>query len=639
MAIFNKIITFKACDRTFSYITKAIRGIEKCVYEYLDGMKIHGGLDNVTDCEFRLIFHGARELKNADQEFLKASYTKTKPYPIIHLTTFDIFEHDIPDLPSKRYISIMDSGIWNYYVPLEVMVKDANGKVKKDQDDKPLWQYDNNYDLFIKVLEDISRNKKNHLYDLAITHEHADLNARLLEQSHLEGSHNILSPFLFHSETEMRKKIDDFKNENEHNISINNYRWRFLLLDDKSVEKMSGVNDQQVDISKLQIIANNLRILGFEEEKIWFRAPDFKEIRIYNHNKILDDDDIPIKGFEPKFGNFGKVKYSFFSFFSQNQPPKFKLTGCGEIPSKTEDVQIVIDCVKHVDAAQWCLQKYKYDIILLDYLLDHDKDKGTQEYGYQLLEKLQAWHKEKKRRKKNEDESQPVLDNLYQPGPNGRFFFMFISAFTTAVHERMLAEGFPTSEPGLWFIGDGACPTNTPYLFAYQLLLFMRHRIADLRKEKEAYCLTLIELLYKIFMEQDIAGPDDIREYAHEHFSHLLFMRDKYKQLENDLSKEDEGEIKNGKNILLDTESSLLVQSAFRYVHHFSGSMFEHLQHMVYLMAFGTIRQWTELWEEYVFIQKTLTQYDELTGDEKKPGHEIVNAMRKFIINLKENSN
>ena len=60
---------------------------------------------------------------------------------------------------------------------------------------------------------------------------------------------------------------------------------------------------------------------------------------------------------------------------------------------------------------------------------------------------------------------------------------------------------------------------------------------------------------------------------------------------------------------------------------------------MIYLIAFGTIRQWTELWEEYIFVQKTLTKYDELTGDKKKPGHQLVNAMRKYIINLKENSN
>ena len=82
---------------------------------------------------------------------------------------------------------------------------------------------------------------------------------------------------------------------------------------------------------------------------------------------------------------------------------------------------------------------------------------------------------------------------------------------------------------------------------------------------------------------------------------------------------------------------SLLVQSAFQYVHLFSGAFFEHLQHLVYLIAFGTIRQWTELWEEYIFIRKTLTQYDELTNGDI--GTRINEAIRNYIIRLKDNSN
>ena len=65
--------------------------------------------------------------------------------------------------------------------------------------------------------------------------------------------------------------------------------------------------------------------------------------------------------------------------------------------------------------------------------------------------------------------------------------------------------------------------------------------------------------------------------------------------------------------------------------------MFEHLQHLVYLTAYGTIRQWTELWEEYVFIHKTLIQYDEMTGG--TIGKKINKAIRDYIIDLKENSN
>lgn len=641
MAVFNEIIEFKARNWYFSYSSDATQGIEKCVNEYLHGMISHGGLNNVTDCEFRLIFHGARELNNADQEFLKVSYTKTEPYPIIHLTTFDIFEHDIPDLPSKRYINIMDSGIWNYYVPLEVMVKDAKGKVKKDQDNKPLWQYDNNYDLFIKVLEDISRNKKNHLYDLAITHEQADLNARLLEQSRLDGGHKIISPFLFHSEKKMKEYIAGYEDEKKA-VSldlIRNYRWRFLLLDDKSIEKMSSQNpnDPQVDVCKLKIIANNLHhILGFDENKIWFRIFEFKPaIRDSHDNNVLDAQGIAIepeengKPVELKIqcgrvvnGSFQTPQGLNKQLFMPNQ----------EIPAALDDIQIVIDCVKYVDAAQYCLQKFKYEIILLDYLLDNDKVQKEQEFGYQLLEKLNQWNKEKK-------------EDIYIPGPNKRFFFMFTSAFTTAVHERLLAEGFAKSERGLWYIGDGACPTNTPCLFSYQLLLLMRHRLADLMKELEGGCMSIIDLLELIYVKRGEAGTEETRQKAHEHFNHVLFMREKYKRLEKDLSKLDEDHLKNNTDdaeyILMKMKSSLLIQSMLKVVHHFSGAFFEHLQHLVYLTAFGTIRQWQDMWEEYVFVNKELYDYDKFVEDEgkdEKRGKAISDAIREYIINLKENN-
>lgn len=664
MAVFNEIIEFIACNCNFSYSTKATQGIEKCVSEYLDGMKNSGGLNNVTDCTFRLIFHGARELNKADQEFLKASETKNASYPIIHLTTFDIFEHDIPKLPTKRYSKIVDSSIWNYYVPLEVMVKDSKGEVKKDQDGKPLWQYDNNYDLFIKVLEDISRNKKNHLYDLAITHEHADLNARLLEQSRLEGSHKNISPFLFHSEEDMKEFIKSYEVEKPNEVSLNtirNHRWRFLLLDDKSIEKMSSQvsQGQHVDVCKLKIIANNLHhVLDIDENKIWFRVFEFEPaIRKKNGNRVLDDNEIAIepeengKPVELKF-RCGRVVNGSFQMPKGLNKELFMPKSDPEIPAALNDIQIVIDCVKYVDAAQYCLQKFKYDIILLDYLLDKDKVYGEQEYGYQLLEKLNDWFKEKKKKEKDEvfDEKDPIY-TLYVPGPNKRFFFMFTSAFTTAVHERLLAEGFAKSERGLWYIGEGACPTNTPYLFSYLLMLLMRHRVKDLRKENEGSLFSVIDLLWEIYVKKDEAGMEETRQKAHKHFNHVLFMRDKYKTLEIDFSKDDESHLKqhtNDANYILNMESSLLVQSVFKIVNHFSGAFFEHLQHLVYLTAFGTIRQWQDMWEEYMFVSKELCDYDilfnEKVKDEKgkvilvRRGKAVSDAIREYIINLKENN-
>jgi len=516
------------------------------------------------------------------QEHLK--YIGRTLCPIVHFTESDLFiEKDV-----YRYKKVLNSSIWNHYIVIE------KGKTLSRIKD---------------VIKQIGSYSDEGRYSIGLAYEYCDLHARLVEQSHLydNGPHSHISPFLFHSEKEMGGKIREYKDEKKHendNLDIiQGYRWRFLLLDDKSVEQMSTPSKVPIDVNKLQIIAWNLQhVLGFGEDNIWFRTG------LQNDNS---------------FNDYGKVK--------DGQWVNHKFTISNTYPQKPEEVQIVIDCVETIAEAKRCLQKYRYEVLLLDYLLDN----ANREYGYGLLDELQKWHKERKERETN-NKQVSTSDTPYKAGPNKRFFIMFISAFTTAVHERMLEKGYGKTERGLWHLGDGACPTNTPYLFSYQLLLLMRHRITDLRKENEGGFLTIIELLNEIFVKKDKAGLVDIRQNANNHFNHVLFMRNKYLQLEEDLTKKEENSSDTGKDIL-NMESSLLIQSAFQYINLFSGSFFEHLQHLVYLIAFGTIRQWTELWEEYVFIHKTLTKYDELTHEDM--GTKINEAIRNYIINLKENSN
>lgn len=538
--------------------------------------------------KLKLIYHTCEDLYGGNEYSFgqKENYiTGNSNVPTVHMTLFDIFSESdkLPEV--KRYKKIVDSSIWNFYVPIEI-----NG--------------DNfNYDRFNNALEKIDYNTKNGLYNLSVANEYANLNARLTEQSYLSGSHHSISPFLFHSENDMWRKMEDYREnkrlKNDNLDIIQGYRWRFLLLDDKSIKQMSTPSKVPLDVNKLQIIARNLQhVLSFKEDNIWFRA------KLNNSNV---------------FEQYGKVKDG------QWQDHVFTITNA--YPQKPEYVQIVIDCVETIDEAKRCLQKYRYEALLLDYLLDN-------EFGYILLDELQKWNKERKELETNNKQSS-TSNTPYKAGPNKRFFIMFISAFTTAVHERMLEKGYGKTERGLWHLGDGACPTNTPYLFSYQLLLLMRHRITDLRKENEGGYLTIIELLKEIFIK-DCDTLEDIRTSSNIHFKHVLFMRNKYLQLEEDLTKKEENSSDTGENIL-NMESSLLIQSAFQYINLFSGSFFEHLQHLVYLTAYGTIQQCDELWEEYISIRKTLIKYDELTKG--KDGMEISNAIRNYIINLKSNSN
>ena len=474
---------------------------------------------------------------------------------------------------ARRYWKIMDSSIWNYY-------------------------YTSEKDIFLNALKAMAYNYDKGLYELDVSHEYADLCARLLKQSYLNGSHDKVSPFLFHSEHDMKDKIDKFvfdkKKGTKLKVEIKKYLWRFLLLDDNSIELLDcNESDKKGKVNKLQIIKENInRVLGFENKKIWFR------------NIIKVNDNLKING----CGSVNNEEWDIIA-----------------TPTSLNDVEVVIDCVPNLDSALACMKTNEYEVILLDYLLSNNM--SINEFGYSLLNKFYVDNKD------------------FCIGPNKRCFFMFISAYTTAVHERMLEQGINKSEPRLWYIGDGACPTNTPNLFSYQLLLLMQHRLTDLKKDKEGGHFTIIDLLEVIYDNKNTFDMRNVREKAYSHFSHLLFMRDKYKKLEDDLSIDDEKHLKeypNDMKHIMNMKSSLLVYSAFKVVHHFSEAFFDHLQHLVYLTAFGTIRQWQDMWEEYEFVYKELYEYDNYVVDNEGKKHDrgkkICNAIKEYIINLKENS-
>lgn len=647
------VVEFKASNCSFIYPSPPTEGIQSCMCNYLKGLQDYLSnnseqREGLVDCTFNLVFHSAYNLYldirwQASQNELKMDKQKTLCIPIIHLTIFDLFSNEkvTEFLVPKRFKKIIDSSIWNYYVPLEVFKENDQGN--------PIWVYSDNYSLFIKALKEIALNEGLHLYDLIICREYADLHARILEQSFLEGSHKVVSPFLFHSENEMKEKLRKIvfekKKDEKQNVleDLKKYKWRFLLLDDKSVNRITGVNDQKVDICKLQIIYNNLhRILGFSKNKIWCRILNFEQVRDGNNEcRIIDKKNHLIiendKNCDKVKIDNGRVENGCFDSKSGKfQPANNNTLTC------EKDIQIIIDCVKHVDAAEYCIQKYRYDIVLIDYLLDKDKikDEHKQEYGYYLLKNLYQVYRE--------NQNEEIKDKI-KIGLKNHLAIMFISAFTTAVHERLLEMGFGRFERGLWFIGDSACPTNTPYLFSYLLLKLMSQRIKGLKNGSEGQLFTIIDLLEKIYVKAGNSGIESVRKEANYHFNHLLFMRAKYKKLMNVLDEKEEKDLKEHynesqyiANYLMNMKSSLLVYSAFKVVHHFSEAFFDHLQHLVYLTAFGTIRQWQDMWEEYVFVYKELYDYDNYAvdneGKKQDRGKKICNAIKEYIINLKENS-
>ena len=276
----------------------------------------------------------------------------------------------------------------------------------------------------------------------------------------------------------------------------------------------------------------------------------------------------------------------------------------------TKDTFIYIDCASKLEDAKTALQNKKYEIILLDYLLGGKGD--GREYGYELLKGI--WAKEE-----NKAEDVKYKDYIfdYKKGPNNRFYFMFISAFTTAVSERLLTEGWHRSED-YWYIGEGACPINTPYLFQYRLLHIMEKRMKEMGLNKLlGINHTDFESSYiKTDIIDVIFAPNDtnVRQSANRHFNNVLSILYNYKNLLVDTH--------NASNPFDSPESTLATDFVMNNA--YIGGFLEHLTQLVYLTAFGTVRQWPEMWEEYQFLKSVV-------GKRIEP-------IEKYIFNLKNNS-
>ena len=61
------------------------------------------------------------------------------------------------------------------------------------------------------------------------------------------------------------------------------------------------------------------------------------------------------------------------------------------------------------------------------------------------------------------------------------------------------------------------------------------------------------------------------------------------------------------------------------------GGMLEHLGQLVHLTGFGTIRQWPEMWEEYLYVK---VQLESLIKDEEKEIKDEDKERKKKLENL-----
>ena len=281
--------------------------------------------------------------------------------------------------------------------------------------------------------------------------------------------------------------------------------------------------------------------------------------------------------------------------------------------ARKEISPILIEYAESYEEAQEALKIRKYDIILLDYLLKEEAEKKERNhYGYELLEDIYS-HRN---------------DNTYQKGrgPGGKMFFMFISAYATAVSERLLAQGLNFVED-YWHISVGACPTNTPQLFLYNLIKLMELQLDHTGLDK----LTpqnIYSLVNNIFRpkEKD-ENEESVRKRANANYQEVLSLHYFYRKMLKDIN------IPNGpKEVIFDSSGSVLITTFILHNVHLGG-LLEHLIQLIHLTAFGTVRQWPEMWEEYLYFRDLFLSQNSLANPQEQVQPKEYKEMFKNIDN------
>lgn len=580
--------------------------------------------------------------------------------PIIHISQYNLIEKDsqLKEGQIVRYSQIVDSSIWNYFVKIEIDFE--RHKVTAPRLDEVILSILNNY--------------KEGRYHLSVSREYANMNYRLVKESWLDGAHgDYVSPFIFHSERELEKLIEsefNVKNRlsNKSAISkIREHKWRILLVDDKAVKGMSSVHKNMtfgkegglLKNSKMAIVRSLLKKHFIDDEHQFCHekcevkdgnktifyveyaenvAEAQKKLREKKYDLILLDYLLEADVNNKKYG------YELLESICKEVALKRLLDEVNTILLSSSDIgesefcEIFDTIYKNRDAVK-IIKEAPYDRLFSDVLGDSCMTElaGIYEKFYSGITPTNFLidFKSKDSLKMFLDKKKMTsiirtirerLDNVgYKIGPRKRFFFIFISAYSSAVYERLLAEGLNQSED-YWHIAVGGCPTNTPQLFLYNLIKLMEKRMDDSHLKRLSVD-GIVEVLENIYSKGLL-----VRKNAGELYEKIQSYQYYYRNLLQDY------DISVGEQNLFETTGSVLV-THFLNGHINMGGLLEHLAQLVHLTAFGTIRQWPEMWEEYLYVKAQLeAQSDDKDGNRKKRCDQLCDKIEEYILKLKSSA-
>ncbi|MCF8350507.1 MAG: hypothetical protein K9H15_05025 [Bacteroidales bacterium] len=468
-----------------------------------------------------------------------------------------------------KRLNFIDSSIWNRYISLHDIL------------DEKLPALVNSYHPKLE-------STKPKCLQTNVAKEFIEFNARLLRQSYLHAqlAHSSdISPFYFHSETEMAKKTDKILDK----FVKNNYQleWRLLLIDDYCDENLTGYtsrNDRDIFSKKvlLRIICNEIiESLEYKIKKK-INASGIKREREFSSDGIL----------------------------------LFEIGG-----------------EKNLDEASKNLQndRKKNDIILLDFLLGHREDKSdedgmsTREYINELLELIDKSDKDDPTTGYPTQASSGTAvvrkKIIKNKGPLNYFWFIPITSFTTALFDKLRESGL-LHHSKHWHLARGADPVNTPELFKYSLLKFMELQIEEVDFDHE-------KLIHHLHNSMTFGtNPRDVRDWAKSYYQ-IFISRFGHFHL-----------------IKQDRQTSLFSGSMYDYMINNRTEaliLYEKMRNFLFLLANGTYDDCGQLiksHEELLKVISTWQQEEEhISSDESKEQlvsiKESFETIREYVFSLR----